>query len=291
VAIFSGWISGTLLLLPEAGFGTVLAWLGLSGVLLAALSFLDDRRGLSVHVRLLGHLACAGILVTGGLVLDTVSLPGMEWGWPYWAGAGFTLMFLIWMINLYNFMDGMDGFAGGMTVIGFSTCALLGYLGSGPLFAAACLTIAAAAGGFLVFNFPPARIFMGDTGSSVLGLLAGGVLLWAHREGYFPFWAGLLVFSPFIVDATVTLVGRLWRGEKVWLPHKQHYYQRLVQSGWGHRKTVLVEYLLMLACAGSAVLVVRLEPRAQAQVLAGWVVLYLLLIVAATRFGKRTELK
>lgn len=93
------------------------------------------------------------------------------------------------------------------------------------------LIIAAAFAGFLIFNFPPARIFMGDTGSSTLGLLAATLSLWGARDGVFPVWIAVLVFSPFIVDATVTLFWRLLRHEKIWQAHKAHYYQQLVQTG------------------------------------------------------------
>jgi UDP-N-acetylmuramyl pentapeptide phosphotransferase/UDP-N-acetylglucosamine-1-phosphate transferase len=184
-------------------------------------------------------------------------------------------------------MDGMDGFAGGMGVIGFGTLALLGGLAGNVAFLSVNLVIASAVAGFLVFNFPPARIFMGDTGSAALGLLAGGVSLWGAREGVFPFWIAVLVFSPFIVDATVTLLGRLRRGERVWQAHKTHYYQRLVQSGWGHRKTVIVEYGLMLACGASAVVGVHVGTTAQWLILVGWCLIYPALMRLVARLEQR----
>ena len=95
---------------------------------------------------------------------------------------------------------------------------------------------------------------MGDVGSSTLGLLAAAFSLWGARDGVFPFWVAILVFSPFIADASVTLVRRLLRGEKIWQAHKTHYYQKLVQAGWGHRKTVLVEYAIMIGCGITALL-------------------------------------
>ena len=248
--------------------------LGAGAGLIAALSFLDDRKGLPVRVRLPGHLLAATFLVIGGLSLPMFSLPGMVWHWPVWLGVVLTLLFLIWMINLYNFMDGMDGFAAGMAVIGFGTFAVLGYLVNNPDFLLLNLMIVSAAAGFLLFNIPPARIFMGDTGSSLLGLLAGGLSIWGAREAVFPFWVAVLVFSPFIVDATVTLVRRLLRRERVWLAHKTHYYQRLVQLGWGHRKTVLAEYVLMLACAGCAIWATTSSTRIQSLILGLWVFVY-----------------
>jgi UDP-N-acetylmuramyl pentapeptide phosphotransferase/UDP-N-acetylglucosamine-1-phosphate transferase len=189
------------------------------------------------------------------------------------------------MINLYNFMDGMDGFAGGMAVIGFSTLAWLGRADAG--FAAVCLTVAAASAGFLIHNFPPAKIFLGDTGSTTLGFLAAACSLWGSKADLFPFWVALLVFSPFIVDATVTLLRRLLRGEKVWEAHRKHYYQRLVLLGWGHRRTVLVEYALMLACAGSAELAIHLSPAGQATLAAGWLLIYGLLMWGVGRLERR----
>jgi UDP-N-acetylmuramyl pentapeptide phosphotransferase/UDP-N-acetylglucosamine-1-phosphate transferase len=143
------------------------------------------------------------------------------------------------------------------------------------LFLIVNLIVAAASAGFLFFNFPPARIFMGDIGSSTLGLLAATLSLWGARDGVFPFWIVLLVFSPFIVDATVTLVRRLFRGEKVWQAHKSHYYQKLVQAGWGHRRTVLLEYGIMLGCAITAVWSAQATPLAQVLAIAAWSMFYL----------------
>lgn len=279
VAILAAVMAGILLFLLLEETEQILAWLGISAALLAVISFVDDRNGLSVSVRLLGHLTCAGILVAGGLALPHAPLPGFAWEWPAWFGVLFSIMFLLWMINLYNFMDGMDGLAGGMAVIGFGTFGLLGYLSGSQTFAATGIIVAAAAGGFLILNFPPARIFMGDTGSSVLGLLAGAMIIWAASNDIFPFWAGLLVFSPFLVDATTTLIRRLMLGERVWQAHKTHYYQRLVQSGWGHRKTVLAEYVLMCACSITTTVALSLTTVGQIVILSLWCVVYAGLIL------------
>ena len=289
VAIIAGFISAIPVLLFANVGASPIMWLMAGAGLIAALSFLDDRRGLPVIVRFLGHMVGAGLVVLGaGLILPPLFL-GISVPWPVWLGLGLSVLFLVWMVNLYNFMDGMDGFAAGMTLIGFGTFAVFGLIGGNLLFTGLSLAIAAAAGGFLLFNFPPARIFMGDTGSAGLGLLAGGLSLWGARDGLFPFWAALLVFSPFIVDASVTLVRRLFRGERIWQAHKFHYYQRLVQSGWGHRKTVLYEYALMLACGLSALFAHYLNPREQLALILFWCLAYSLLMTGVHRLEKKTK--
>jgi UDP-N-acetylmuramyl pentapeptide phosphotransferase/UDP-N-acetylglucosamine-1-phosphate transferase len=264
-----------------------LAWIAASGLLVAGVSFADDRFGLPVRYRLLAHFAGAGLVIAAGLGLTDPGLPGVGSTLPALLSVPVTLLFIVWMVNLYNFMDGMDGFAGGMAVFGFGTLALLGWMGGHETYALLNLVVAAAAGGFLLFNFPPARIFMGDAGSSSLGLFAAASSLWGASAGVFPFWAAVLVFSPFIVDATVTLIRRTLKGERLWQAHKSHYYQRLVQLGWGHRKTALWEYGLMAACSVSAVWAARRPAEIQWAMIAGWVLVYGLLVLLVNRLESR----
>lgn len=252
---------------------------------LALVSFQDDRKSVAARWRILVHLLAAVSLLVADLAPGSLALPGLALVLPAWVAIPLTLLFIVWMINLYNFMDGMDGFASGMAVIGFSALACLGWADAG--FATFCLIVAAAGAGFLVYNFPPAKIFLGDTGSTALGFLAAGCGLWGAKAGLFPFWAALLVFSPFIVDATVTLSCRLLRGEKIWEAHRTHYYQRMVVLGWGHCRTVLVEYTLMLACAGSALLAVRLPPAGQIILAMVWILVYGLLMWGVGRLERR----
>ncbi len=262
-------------------------WLGGMVLAIALISYLDDRRHLPVVYRMTAHLVAAGLVLYGGLAIQAVRLPGYEWAMAGWLSAIATMLYIVWMTNLYNFMDGMDGFAGGMTVVGFGTLALFGVLAGSNGFAALNLIVASAAAGFLVFNFPPAKIFMGDTGSSTLGFLAAGMSIWGDSVGILPLWIAVLVFSPFIVDATVTLIRRLLKRERVWQAHKSHYYQRLVQMGWGHRKTVLAEYALMAGCAVSALIAVRVTPAIQWVIIIFWVVVYAILMVWVDRMWSR----
>lgn len=254
-------------------------WLA-GGLLLAAgIGFADDRRSQPVLIRVLVQCAAAMLLVLGKFSFEQVELPGWSAAVPHEVAQLVTGLFVIWMINLYNFMDGMDGFAGGMASMGFGTFALLGVLTDHLLFASLSLIIAGAAFGFLWFNFPPARIFMGDVGSYSLGVLAAGFTLWGVNDGLFPMWVPLLIFSPFIIDATVTLLWRTLRGESVLQAHRTHFYQRLVQQGFGHRNTVLGHYALMIACAASAVVAQYQSQLAQGLILVGWGLVYLVLII------------
>lgn len=224
---------------------------------LAAVSFADDIIGLPTPARLGMHLAAAAAV----LVLE------LGYSEPFL----FTLFLLAiaWYANLYNFMDGSDGLAGGMAAIGFGAYAAAAHLAGAEPFAALCASIAAASAAFLIFNFHPARMFMGDVGSVPLGFLAGALGIYGWSRGVWPIWFPLLVFAPFVCDATLTLLRRLLRRERVWQAHKDHYYQRLVRMGFGHRGTAFIEYAVMAACATVA-LAVRREPSAvQVAVLAG----------------------
>lgn len=289
IAIFAAALAG--LLVTAAWQHTLsLLWLLAAWTVIVIVSFVDDVRGVSAVDRFLAHLVAAVLLLIAGFPLREFALPGWGWAWPAFIGIPFSLLFVVWMVNLYNFMDGMDGFAGGMAVIGFGFFAVLGWSAGHTAFTGVSLTIAGASAGFLVFNFPPARIFMGDVGSASLGFLAAALSLWGARDAIFPFWAALLIFSPFIVDATFTLVRRAARGERVWQAHKTHCYQRLVQAGWGHKKTVIWAYVVMFAAGASAVWATREASTIQWLVLGGWLAVYVGLIAAVSHLeeGRQT---
>ncbi len=267
IALLAGLAAGLITARAWDGY-SLTGWpLTLAITLLAIVALIDDRHTLGAAPRLLIQLGAVSLLLLTrqSPPLDTLTL----------LAAG---LFLVWMINLYNFMDGMDGFAAGMAIFGFGTFALLAWQNGNLDFALGCAVIVAANAGFLLQNFPPARLFMGDTGSTVLGLLAGVVILHAHREAVLPFWLGLLVFSPFIVDASITISARILRGEKFWKAHKSHYYQRLVEIGWGHKRTVLTGYALMTACSVTAIASAPLAVQQQATIIAAWAVIYAMLI-------------
>ena len=243
---------------------------------LIAISLLDDFNGLSPVWRLIVQVAVAGL---------ALSVQGVQ-PWAIYAG---TLLMLVWSANLFNFMDGSDGLAGGMAVFGFGAYALAAAFAGHAELAVQTSSIAAAALVFLMFNFFPARVFMGDAGSIPLGFLACLLGVTGIQHGLWPIWFPFLVFSPFMVDATITLVKRGWRGEKVWQAHREHYYQRLILLGHGHRKTALLEYALMIAAGLSALWGAWQSAMTQALLLGAWALLYLVLARAIDRRWRETQ--
>jgi len=175
-----------------------------------------------------------------------------------------------------------------MAVIGFSIYGAAAWLAGSAEFALVNFSIAAAAAAFLLFNFHPARIFLGDAGAVPLGFLAAalGVIGWLQHD--WTWWFPVLVFSPFIVDASVTLARRLVRREKVWRAHRDHYYQRLVRLGWGHGKTAIAEYALMLASGLLALAALALPAVLQAALLAVAAAAYVGIMVLIERAWHRS---
>ncbi|MHC8345286.1 MraY family glycosyltransferase [Pseudomonas sp. RT6P73] len=218
-----------LMALPVFGFLGVLDWnfvfalLG-AGAGISLLGWLDDYSHVPVRWRLLGHFAGAAwaLFWLGGLPLLNVFDISLDLGW---LGHILAAIYLVWMLNLYNFMDGIDGIAG-VEAVTVCLCACLLYWVSGfqsLMWVPAMLAMATA--GFLIWNFPPARIFMGDAGSGFLGMVFGVISIQAAWVSQQLFWAWLILLGVFIVDATFTLFRRLIRGDKVYEAHRSHAYQ------------------------------------------------------------------
>lgn len=241
---------------------------------LAIVSLIDDYFSLSARVRLLAH---------GGAALFFLLMTSTSG----WMSTLAIFLCLVWMTNLYNFMDGADGLAGGMTFFGFGAYGIAAWYGESREMAFICWTISAAALGFLRFNFPPARIFMGDVGSIPLGFLAGTLGFLGWQQQLWPSWFPVLVFSPFIFDATATLIRRGLRSEEIWQAHKSHYYQRLVRLGLTHRQLALVEYGLMVAVAASALWVLHNQPEVWIELTVVWAIVYILLGVTLDALWRR----
>lgn len=272
IALFLALCAGIAVLAAVRGLAPVAEAALAGGTAVALLGLADDLKGLSVSVRLLAQgLVAVYATAVCGYTLSGVALPGIEFGLH--AALPVSVLGVVWMVNLYNFMDGMDGLAGLMAGVGFGGFALLAGLQGDEALAALTAVVAAAALGFLLFNLPPARIFMGDSGSGLLGYLAALALLAGARRGSVPLWQGAMLFSPFIFDASYTLVRRLARRERVWEAHRTHLYQRLVLVGWGHGRTLRAEAALMAAAFVTALLASLLGIAWQ------WILLALLVLI------------
>ena len=246
-AVLPAWV-----LIGLAGDGAAAPTLAICGLAagLAVLSWIDDLHGLNQALRLAAQIAAVGV------ALAVVDPPG-----PYFGGllappldiAGAGLAWL-WFINLYNFMDGIDSLAGMETVtVGAGLAAVAGIASIGGPVAAFGWTIAAAAAGFLWWNWHPAKIFLGDVGSVPLGFLVGWLLLTLAAHGQWE--AALILPLYFVADASLTLVRRALRGERVWEAHHQHFYQQAEARGIGHDRIVrlvLVANLFLVALAVAA---------------------------------------
>ncbi len=255
-------------------FGLIVTWVFLGADLrllllclfLAGLSLLDDIRGLPVFIRFSAHFFAATVF--------TVLFVGFN----EFFSLTLVIVSMVWMINLYNFMDGSDGLAGGMALFGFASYAVAAYVAHDVELALLSACVASSSLAFLFFNFNPAKIFMGDAGSITLGFLVGAIGFLGVERHLWAWWFTVLVFSPFIVDATVTILKRLLNGEKIWQAHKSHYYQRLILMGWTHKKTAIVEYVLMLCVGCTAISIVECSPFVQWFALLFWCLVYLLMM-------------
>jgi UDP-N-acetylmuramyl pentapeptide phosphotransferase/UDP-N-acetylglucosamine-1-phosphate transferase len=233
------------------------AYLG-PALFVAAVSLRDDFKSLSPGLRFICQLAAALIAVLGVGWFRQVIIPVLGIVDLGWFGAVLTVIWIVGMTNVYNFMDGIDGIAGVQGAIAGLAWAIAGAWLQSPVLAMLGLMLAGGCAGFLVHNWPPAEIFMGDVGSAFLGFSFAVVPLIALRflpETSLPVVAGslplfaLLSVWPFVGDGFYTFLRRLLRREQVWKPHRSHLYQRLVQSGWSHAR---VSSLYAIWCVVSA---------------------------------------
>ena len=247
LALWTGWLTGA------AWLSGAQSWLA-PLLLVIVVSFWDDRFGVPVVVRLLVQITAA-----------------CAWAWmvdlPVNALAA--VVAIVWMANLFNFMDGSDGLALMMALTGFGAYAMAASF-AGADDAPLRWALVAAIVPCLAINWPPARLFMGDVGAVPLGFMAAtmGISGWAADT--WPIWFPLLVFLPFVADASVTLLLRLLRGATIWEAHREHFYQKLVQLGFGHRGTLALYGSLMAGIDASALLALFRAPGAGPELLLLW---------------------
>lgn len=223
---------------------------------IVVVSLVDDGWHLPAYIRFSAQCVGALILLANGGMLRELVLPGVA-VWPLgWLSLPLTLLWIVGLTNAYNFMDGIDGLAAGQAVIAATTMAWLAYVREASGMALAMAVLAGAVLGFLLHNWPPARIFMGDVGSACLGFTFAGwaVLSGATHTSPLPFLAWVAVLAPFLFDTGVTLVCRIMRGQRWYEAHREHFYQRLIRQGWSHRAVTSL-YLGLAAFFGLVVVV------------------------------------
>lgn len=219
--------------------------LAVGAVLLLAISWVDDRKGLPPLPRFAAQILAVAVflmLLPGESLVFQGALPA--WADHLLAGLGW-----LWFVNLYNFMDGIDGITGIETISLGVGIAVIG----GTALAAPALAIAAVAAAFLLFNWHPAKLFLGDSGSVPFGYVLGGLLVLLAAGGHLA--AALILPAYYLADATITILHRALAGEKIWQPHRRHFYQRAVQGGKRHDQVALViaaGNVMLVACAMAA---------------------------------------
>ena len=228
----------------------------LGGVAVAAVGFVDDRHAVSPGVRLLLHFAAGvwAVSCLGGLPPLQIGAHTVQLGW---IGFCIAVLGVVWTLNLFNFMDGIDGIAASEAVFVALAGATLS-AGTQGAVAASAVVFAAAAGGFLLWNWPPARIFMGDVGSGFMGYVISVLALAATKLSPTGAWVWLILGGAFFADATATLARRVLRGRRAHEPHRSHAYQQLARRWGSHRSvTLLLLAVNLLWLAPLAMLAVR----------------------------------
>ena len=241
-----------------APFGQDGALIAAGALAIAALSLLDDIRPLPATVRLMGHFIIAGGVAFG---LSSLYVP-LDWI-PETPARLLLVAWIVGMVNAYNFMDGIDGLAGGQAILAASAWALASYLIGSDAFTVFWLVTAAAVAAFVRLNWHPARVFMGDAGSAFLGYVFATVPLAMSSSSPAVLGAALLLMWPFVFDTAFTFFRRLRRGENVLQAHRSHLYQRLAATGLSHDRVTLL-YLALAAIGFPAALLAVSQSTATA---------------------------
>jgi len=249
-----------------AGLGILAAFAAGVGIV-GLLGAWDDHRPLPVRVRLPVQLAVAAglVIALGGVASISIGAQALP-GWVLWSLLAVPAV--VWMMNLFNFMDGSDGLAALEAVV---AGALLGWAfewGGADLPAAVAFAVAGSAAGFLAWNRPPARIFLGDAGSLTLGFVLGALALVGSATATLPVAVAFIAVSPFVIDATATLVRRLVCGAGWYTPHREHAYQCLIRSGWTHAQVLAALAVLNACVVVPAFVLAVLRPESD-----GWIAL------------------
>ncbi len=230
----------------QVGFDLYIALIG-SGILVAFIGFWDDHRHISARYRIVVHCAAAVWALFWLHGFPRIPVSGVSGGIE-WLGFFAGVLFLVWFLNLFNFMDGIDGIAGLEAIFILLSAGILVEFNEGSHgFVLILIALAAACFGFIFWNWPPAKIFMGDVGSGFLGLMLGILAISKPLERDLSLWSWFILFGVFWVDATLTLIRRIIRGERWYEPHSMHAYQIASRLLGSHKRVTLSIMLINVA--------------------------------------------
>lgn len=270
--------------IPSLPFREISA-LSLGGGIVALVGWLDDIHRLPYPIRLVVQAISSVIILIMVGYFRIVTIPFVSDIHLYSIGIPFALLWILGLTNAYNFMDGIDGIAGGQAVVAGLGWAIIGFMSGQSFLGLIGLLLSASSLGFLFHNWPPARIFMGDVGSAFIGFtLAVLPIIGGQRDPRLMI-AGILLVWPFVFDTSFTLIRRLTRGENIFVAHRSHIYQRLVIAGYSHRYVTLVYIILALMGTIIALLWYKRAPFVNAAV----IVLPIVLFAGLWRFTVRAE--
>jgi UDP-GlcNAc:undecaprenyl-phosphate/decaprenyl-phosphate GlcNAc-1-phosphate transferase len=296
VGVVAAFIVGLLVLYRLADFarledrqflGVILAALAIAGVALA-----DDMRNLSARLRLLAQLAAALVAVGTGLTLSRLALPYVGVTELGWLGPALTVFWILGCTNAVNFMDGLDGLVGGTLLIACVALAAIAGAEGGRFVYLSALMLAAGFAGFLPFNLPPARIFMGDVGSQFAGFMLAVLAVAAARfdAGQLSFLIVPLLVFGLLFDAGFTLLRRGAMGDRVGAPHRTHLYQLAQRSGMPTMAVAATHWGFALFHAALAALFLRLRPEAKPLIVLPALAVQLLWLAHVARRVRRAGL-
>jgi UDP-GlcNAc:undecaprenyl-phosphate GlcNAc-1-phosphate transferase len=264
----------------------------LCGALLAIVSFVDDITQKSFRFKLAAQAVCATFVLVADLVISHANIPliGIVELGPI--AYPLTFIWLLGLINTYNFMDGLDGLAGGVGVIAAGVLALIAFREQSYFVYISSLILCAGILGFLIFNLSPARIFMGDIGSAFLGFAFAmlAVIGASYDRGHLNFFLVPLLLFHFIFDTAFTFFRRLLNGENVLSPHRTHIYQLLNRLGSGHRRVSLYYYLATIAQGIAAWILIGLHSSQRPWVFLPFFICYAIFAAVTVRLARQRGL-
>jgi UDP-GlcNAc:undecaprenyl-phosphate/decaprenyl-phosphate GlcNAc-1-phosphate transferase len=252
LAIFLGVISGYLV---TKMYEENITEISFSSLLIITLGILDDKYGLTPGIKLVSQIVAALIIVSSGLTIEFIQIPFMErvflHEWSYLV----TILWIVGITNTINLIDGLDGLAAGITIIVLLTFALLAFTNGNMLIFTLCLILLGSTTSFLLYNFHPAKIFMGDTGALFLGFAISVISLLGLYKSvtFFSFVVPIIILGVPIFDTIFTIIRRIKNNHPIMAPDKEHLHHRLMAIGFSHRQTVIIMYFISIIFSLTAI--------------------------------------